>query len=183
VDCRVKPGNYKESNPHVKHRVIQDTVKYIYYEGVKNYGPRFWSKSDVKQYGRYVLCANKCLATRYPQNRDFFLRYFNTLVAMQKFGELREIATGETFTFSKLKNQQVLGNHLLSLNNRFIGYRAYEEGLKYSKTILDHYVVSDRIQKRWYKIYHYAIRKDPEIPDARKPHIHEKVDDYIPEVE
>ncbi len=175
--------NYKDANPHVKHRVIQDTVGYLYYEGVKNYGPRSWSDPDIKRYGRYVLCANRCLATRYPQNKDFFLRYFNTLLAMQEFKELREIASGKAFTFPESKKSKAFGDRLLALNNRFIGYRAYEEGLKFSRAVLDNYSVSDRIQHRWYRIYHLALRKDSNIPDSRKPHMHEKVDDYIPEVE
>ncbi len=174
---------YKKSNPHVKFNVIQDTIGFIHYEAQKNYGPRPWPNRINRQYGAYALCANRCLAYRYPHKEEFLGRYIQTLLAMKKVDELKTLVTDIAPYFPGEFSKKRMGRYLLKFNERFLGYYAYGPGLEFSKRVLGNFEVDGRIQQRWNDVYHYSLRNNPYIPDSIKPHMHESVQKHIPEID
>lgn len=180
-NSQYRKEKYGGENPHLKYGAIQDTAKFIAYRARQNYGPRFWPSGVRRAIGTYALCSHQCLTDLYPQNREIFKKYVNVLIALKKFEDIHEIARKKEFV-SRQPNSELVGKFLLDVNRIFIGYGAYEEGLKYTKVIKKRFDLPNSVYQQWYNTFNFAIRNDERIPRKYKPKLHEKVIQSFPSI-
>lgn len=179
---KIRSQKYGE-NPHHRSGYIQDSTRYIVYEARKKYGPHLWNSTIRRQLAPYALCSTRCATTLYPKKKNFFSKYVETLIASQNFDKVRQMFREKNIQLPHLQNQTMLDQFILSLSEYYIGYGVYKEGVKFVQTVLNNYSISESTIKQLNEIFHYAVRSDDNIPRKLKPIIHEKINQYIPEIE